>query len=405
MSIPKKCVADIIIVGSGIVGSALACMLAQQTSLSIAVIEAAAFKHEPTKHYHPRVSAISLSSQRIFNALNVWDHIKQMRVSPFNKIHVWDDQTPGVIDFVSNDIAESVLGFIIENNVMQLALQKRMQDFPNIKLHAPIKLVEMCQSNSIELTADDGSTFSAQLAIAADGANSWLRTKAGIHLKKHDYEQTAIVATVTTALPHQKTARQVFRNTGPLAFLPLQAPHLSSIVWSLPSAEAERLLALNDDQFQLILAQAFSHQLGDITHIEKRYAFPLAKQQAEKYIAPHIALVGDAAHTVHPLAGQGVNMGLLDAASLAEVIQAAWQKQRDFASVATLRRYERWRRADNLALAGGIDLLKSLFASDQVSLQGVRALGLNLTNKLTFIKNSFMRHAVGNRGNLPNLAE
>jgi 2-octaprenylphenol hydroxylase len=196
----------------------------------------------------------------------------------------------------------------------------------------------------------------------------------------------------------------VFLETGPLAFLPLANTHDSSIVWSLPTNLANELILLDDEAFKEKLAQAFSHALGKVVEIEKRYVFPLRKQQAKCYVQPHIALVGDAAHTIHPLAGQGVNMGLLDAASLAQVISDAVHHRRDFASYATLRRYERWRKADNLTMFNGVDAIKQMFASDKKMIQSLRSQGLNVTNQWRWLKNSFMRHACGDRDGLPKIA-
>ena len=319
-------------------------------------------------------------------------------MSPFTGIQVWDAVTQSQIQFDSTDIAESKLGFIIENTVIQSTLTEKIKQLPQVTFISPVKLVS-CHAHAthVDLTTDDGRIFSAKLAVAADGAQSWLREQAGIDINITDYEQTAIVATVTTALPHQKIARQVFLESGPLAFLPLEPEHLSSIVWSVPGAEAKRLLALDEYQFRLELAQAFSHRLGDVTHTEQRFAFPLQKQQAHHYIKPRVALIGDAAHTVHPLAGQGVNMGLLDAVSLASVISEAIQQRRDFSSSHQLRRYERWRKADNFALMNGIDAIKNIFASDKKTIQGVRAFGLDMVNRMTWIKNIFTRHARGKK--------
>lgn len=396
-----------IIVGGGMVGAALACALAQRTALSILVLEAQSHSPAWSEHdYHHRVSAVALSSQRIFQSLQIWDDIKNSRVSAFNEIHVWDAARCGEIHFDCYEIAESALGFIIENNLIQSVLQKKLQQYPQVKWLSSIQLKNFIEKeNHVELVAHDGSIFTAQLAVAADGAHSWLREQANIQIEKQDYQQHAIVAAVRTTKPHAKTARQIFLETGPLAFLPLAEENLSSIVWSMSPEKSAHLLSLSDDAFMLELAHAFQHTLGDVTEISKRYSFPLHKQQAKNYIHSRVVLVGDAAHTIHPLAGQGVNMGLLDAASLVEVIVDAIKQHRDFASAHNLRPYERWRKADNLALQAGVDVIKQLFASDKQSVQSLRSFGLDMTNKMQWIKNIFTRHAVGDRDDLPKLAK
>lgn len=395
---------DIVIVGAGLIGSVLACALAQQTSLSIALLEAQpASVTWSLDHYHHRVSAIALSSQRIFQSLNVWDEIKKNRVSPFTQIHVWDEAGKGEIHFSSEEIAEFYLGYIIENNLMQAVLAEKIKQYPQIKVFSPVNLTAFQQTEkNIQLTTVDGNLFTAQLAVAADGANSWLREQAKIAVEKNPYGQEALVATVRTTLPHQQTARQVFTQRGPLAFLPLADANLSSIVWSTDEAKHLQDLAVNP--FKTKLAQAFAYRLGEIQEVESRQVFPLYKQQAAQYVKPRLAMVGDAAHMLHPLAGQGANLGLLDAASLVDVIQDALKHSRDFASLPNLRRYERWRKADNVAMLMGVDLIKNLFESDKKITQQARTFGLNATQHLRWLKNIFTRHAVGNRQGLPLLA-
>lgn len=398
---------DILIVGGGMVGATLACALAEKTSLSIGILES---KSSPTAWsaaaYHHRVSALSLSSQRIFQNIHLWEAMLAKRLSPFNQIQVWDEAGIGGMTFDAQDIHERHLGYIVENNVIQSALEEKLKLFPQVDWIAPVKLIGFAEKdNIIKLMTTDERVFKAKLAIAADGAHSWLRESARITVKKIPYDQEAIVATVVTTLPHDQVARQVFLETGPLAFLPLADTHTCSIVWSLPTAKAKEMMALQPEHFQRELAKAFSHRLGDVVTMDERFAFPLVKQQATQYVKSHVALVGDAAHTVHPLAGQGVNMGLLDAASLAEVMIDALNKGKDFASDTVLRRYERWRRADNAALLNGIDVIKNIFAVNQAPLPQIRSLGLNVTNRIPFIKNLFTRHAVGVRRGLPKLAE
>jgi 2-octaprenylphenol hydroxylase len=389
------------------VGMALALALAQQSSLSIVILEsaldAAAFTPDV---YHHRVSAVALSSVRIFQALQVWNDIKAARVSPFTAIQVWDTHHRTDLNFVCNEIGEPLLGYIIENIVLQQCLRAQIKTLPQVHYIAPVKLREYREDdNGITLITDDNLQYRARLAVAADGANSWLRDQAGMNVSTVDYDQEAIVATVTTEFPHEKIARQIFLPTGPLAFLPLAEAYTSSIVWSLPKAEARRLAALEQEIFQHELTQAFAERLGAVREVGKRFVFPLKKQQAENYVRGRVVLVGDAAHVIHPLAGQGVNLGLLDAASLAEVILDAERARRDIADTASLRRYERWRRADNLALLTGVDIIKQLFASEKISVQTITALGMAVTSRLGVLKNIFTRYAVGCREDLPALAK
>lgn len=396
---------DIIIVGGGMVGLALACALAQRTSLSIAILEAQ--NEAPSwmeEQHHHRVSAIALSSQRIFKSLKVWDEIANKRVSPFTKIAVWEAASTSEIEFDSADIAEPVLGYIIENILIQTTLEEKVRTYPQVTFHSATSLLSLSEtSHAMELETNKGR-LTAKLVVAADGAQSQVRQQASIALHRHDYEQVAIVATVQTELAHEKVARQVFLPTGPLAFLPLAQSHRSSIVWSLPRAEATRLKAVAEETFKQELAHAFSFKLQEIKTIDKRYTFPLYKQEAEQYVKSRLALVGDAAHTVHPLAGQGVNMGLLDAASLVDVIVDAIHQRRDYASFSHLQRYERWRKADNLALLQGIDIIKNLFANEKKNIASLRSWGMDLVNRTKLVKNKFIQYAVGYRHGLPTLA-
>lgn len=398
---------DIAIVGGGHVGLTLACALAQSTSLSITVVEA---KEEPSAWnnagYHHRVSAISLSSQRIFKSLGVWAGIASRRISPFNCISVRDAKTPGQIQFHGHDIAEPILGYIVENNAIQTALIEKVKQYPQISYLTSVILTGFkADAAQATLQLSDDKSITCKLAVAADGANSWLRQQAGIQCPRQDYQQAAIVASVKTAIPHALTARQIFLNTGPLAFLPMQDEHWCSIVWTLPAATANEYMQLNEQDFRAKLADTFLHELGEIVEIDKRYSFPLGRQQAQHYIASRLALVGDAAHTVHPLAGQGVNMGLLDAASLTDIICETDLKRRDIGGVSALRRYERWRKGDHLLMYQGIDLIKQCFENHQPTFQRARHRGLAIVNQVNGLKNIFTRHAVGNRAGLPSFAQ
>lgn len=396
---------DIVIVGGGIVGLTLACALAQETQLKIAILDQQKkYPDWSLENYFPRVSAVALSSQQIFKSLQIWDTLQNARVSAFNRIHV-KDFAGDEIFFTSQEIAQAQLGFIIENNLIQLMLERKLLTHPNVKIFPGVKLAAMAEENNqVYLTAEDDRTWVGKLAVAADGMCSSLREKAGISVATKDYQQEAIVTHIQTSSSHHKTARQIFLKTGPLAFLPLFDTHQCSIVWSLPTTHAQHLMQLDDLNFKKELNQNIFACLGEVIDISKRFSFSLASQHAKKYFNSRVVLVGDAAHTVHPLAGQGLNMGLLDAASLAELLVEALQKGRDFSSSPVLRRYERWRRADHLLMFKGIDFLQSFFGQEKKLIQSWRSSGLYLTSQFSLLKKFFITYAVGRRRGLPKLA-
>ena len=388
---------DIIIVGAGMVGATLACGLAEEAEqLNIAIIDA----NEPNfdwdnDSYDMRVSAITRCSQELFNNIGVWDKITEQRVSPYRDMFVWDAGSKGNLHFDSADMGETDLGHIIENRVIVKALHQRIEELSKIDLLCPANLTKITFSeNKTVVTIDKNKEISANMIVAADGSNSWVRKQADIAVKGWDFDQAALVTTVKTEKHHQDTAWQRVLNTGPLAFLPLTDGY-SSIVWSTSPDEAKRLAEMSQEQFAIELEQAFESKLGKIESVASRAVFPLRLFETLNYVQPRLALVGDAAHTIHPLAGQGVNLGLADVASLISVVTEALNNKKDIGDLRVLRRYERWRRADNRSMLLAMDGLKRLFGSELTAVKDLRGLGLNLTNKLTPLKNLIMQQAMG----------
>ncbi len=394
-----KTVYDVVIVGSGVVGAVAALAIAKQTSLTVAVIEA-------KENYHAaRVSAVSHASKHILQHLGVWETILSKRVSPYTKMRVWDAGGSGLIMFDSAEVGEANLGYIIEDHVMRSSLIEKYSHYDNIHYLCPLKIIALKETTEfMTLSCDDGRTIEAKLLIASDGADSYLRQMRQIDMTSYDYQHTAIVATVHTSLPHQYTAWQRFLPSGPLAFLPLGDTHVSSIVWSATHDYAKQLMEWDEAHFKIELAKQFEYTLGDITQVTTRHAFPLRMRHAKTYVQHRFALIGDAAHTIHPLAGQGVNLGILDAAALAEVIALAWDKQRDYAHLATLRRYERWRKTDTIAMLSMVEFLKQLFANQSAAVTCIRNMGLNAMNQMPWVKQFLTQYALGKRSDLPKLA-
>jgi 2-octaprenylphenol hydroxylase len=399
---------DILVVGAGMIGSCLALALGQSSKFRIALIEAnlPAPGDTPQSDYDLRVSAITRASENIFKNIGAWQSIETRRISPFREMRVWDEAGIGEIHFNSAEIGESHLGHIIENRVIQSALLEQCKELDNIDFYAPARFSEIIQNaHGIYLQLEEGPRLVGRLLIGADGANSQVRQWAGISSRGWDYQQKGLVATVQTEKPHQETAWQRFLPNGPLAFLPLDNSYQCSIVWSTTLNDAARLLALDKHEFATALATAFEYRLGAIQVISPRIAFPLRLQHARTYIRPQLALIGDAAHIVHPLAGQGVNLGFLDAATLAEVLITAQRNAKDPGSLPTLRRFERWRKGDNLATQLTIDGLKRLFGNTLFPVRVARNLGLTVTDATTPVKHLIMRWASGLVGDLPPLAK
>ncbi|OGI42873.1 MAG: hypothetical protein A2150_02885 [Candidatus Muproteobacteria bacterium RBG_16_64_11] len=394
---------DILIVGGGMVGSLLACALGG-AEFKVAVLEHKPPAAPPADGFDQRVSAITLASVAIFQAVGAWAAM-QPRAAPVREMRIVDATGSGSIRFDAAEIGEPCLAYIVENRIIQTALAERLHRFTNIHWVCPAEIADFdIRPDGSTVTLTDGRALGARLIVGADGADSATRRAAGIDTQRLRLDQKGIVATVRTERPHAETARQRFLPSGPLAFLPLAEPHTCSIVWSADNALADELLALDDDAFLARLQETFGGDLGKIEALGPRAAFPLALSHARHYTAEGLALIGDAAHTVHPLAGQGVNLGFLDAAALAEVLLDARAKQRDIGAHAVLRRYERWRKADNLSMVAVTGGFKYLFGNDLPVVRDLRNLGLDLTDAATPIKNRIIRRAAGLEGDLPRLA-
>lgn len=392
----------VIVIGSGAVGATLACQLARR-GVRTALVEAREPPDFDADNVDLRVFAISRATQRIWSHLGAWDEMRASRVSAYRAMEVWDACGRGRIRFDAAELGEPDLGHIVENRLIQSVLFKLAHSLDALDVFCPASPEAMAlEPERAKITLADGRVLEAELVVAADGARSSIRELAGIEVQTHAYAQKALVAHVRGERAHGETARQVFLPEGPLAFLPLSDGRCS-IVWSADDARAQALLALDDTAFLAELTQASEGALGTMIETTPRASFPLAAMHAERYVLPRLALIGDAAHTVHPLAGQGVNLGVLDAAVLAEVLERTMDGG-DLGELALLRRYERWRRGENLSMQTAMSGFKALFGSRLPLLPSIRSAGLGLVDRLGPVKSELMRRAMGISGDLPRAA-
>lgn len=388
-------------VGGGLSGLSLAIACAS-AGIEVAVID----REDPGKMlaapYDGRTTAIAYGSQQVLQGIGVWDP-RALDPQPINEIRVADGNSPLFLHYDHRDLGDKALGFIVENRRLRQRLIARARQLPSLTLAAPLAVESVAYgAGGARLSLSDGRVLEASLVIAADGRHSPLRQAAGIKTVGADYRQTAIVCAVRHEAPHHGVAVEHFRAAGPFAILPMTG-NRSSIVWTERREDAPALLALDDDAFTRELAARFGDYLGALAVEGGRWSYPLAVQHALRTTAPRLALVGDAAHVIHPIAGQGWNLGVRDIAALAELIVDAARLGDDLGNAGLLRRYESWRRIDNVALTAITDGLNRLFSNDLAPVRLIRDVGLAAVNRMPGLKRVLMRHAMGLIHNPPRL--
>jgi len=388
---------DIIVVGAGMVGAAFAAAL-KDAPLSVAVLDAGPPPAPlPADHYDLRVSAISPGTRSVLEAVGAWNRLDHARVGPYQSMYVWDAASRGSIEFDAAEIGEPWLGYIIENNNVHNALLESLATADNVQCRFDTPPASLSVGRErCRLGLESGETLSARLVVGADGAHSWVRGELGIAVDPRLYGQRAFVCEARTARPHQDTAWQRFLPTGPVAFLPL-ANGDCSVVWTCDSELAAELEELEARSFGERLAEAFEERLGAVEITSPVRSFDLSRRQASRYVVDRAALIGDAAHVVHPMAGQGANLGFGDAWSLARVVWEAGAAERDIGREQVLRRYERWRRSENFSMMRMLDALHGLFATDSRIAQHARGLGLSVVDAQGWLKHFLARQALGER--------
>jgi 2-octaprenylphenol hydroxylase len=398
---------DILITGAGSAGLTLALLLAKNCpDLPITVLE-----QGPAPVAGPvqlnRVSALNLASQRVLDSLGVW---QQLSAKPaYQQMQVWEADSFARIEFASSDLGAlaqtPALGWIVDNEELRACLYQRALKYPNIqwKFDARIQQISASERQNL-LTLADGSAYISKLLVGADGANSMVREQLKMPLAFWDYDHHGLVAVVRTSEPHQATARQVFLPTGPLALLPLADPHLVSIVWSVAPERAAELIAMPADQFNQALTAASQSVLGVLNVQTERRSYPLKMRYASQWLKHNAVLVADAAHTIHPLAGQGMNLGLMDVCALAELIVQNISTGRTCNEQRMLRQYERWRKAEAQQMIALMEAFKRGFMLQHPLAKLVRAVGMAATNQLAPVKRQLLAAALGNQGDLPAVA-
>ncbi len=397
---------DVVIVGGGMVGATVALGLGQQ-GMSVLLLEKKVVDTlwQADSAYQVRVSALTRASEKILRNLGAWQGIESRRFHPFTAMHVWDEITPGEVHFSAKDMGEPNLGYTVENDVIQSALWEQVEACENITVLLNHRLESLrLENDQAWLVLEGIGEIQTELLVGADGAMSQVREMAFIGLETHDYEQCAVVGCVKTELSSEDTCWQRYTQNGPFAYLSM-GKNVSSIAWYLPLEKMQWALALSDNDFAQEISKASDYRLGSVIEVAERGAFPLVRRHAQHYVKPNLALVGDAAHTIHPQAGQGVNLGLLDAAALIETVLDAKAGNKSWGKYSILRKYERWRRGDNALVQRSMEAFDWLFKQDASLKVVVRKGLLPLANRLTPIKNWLMGQALNGREALPKLAK
>lgn len=392
---------DVVVVGAGAIGATLAALLLKRARVALI---APRWPAPAAADWDLRVFALSRASQRILAAAGIWASLSLERISPYERMRVWDaagsPRGAGSLEFDCAELGEANLGHIVDGAELQWRCFEALRSGGATLIESALHALSV-GDDAATLTLTDGRALGARLVVGADGTDSKVRELARLESAGHAYHQQALVAHVHTVKSHERTAWQRFLPSGPLALLPLSDGR-SSVVWSTSSGEAQRLAALDAAEFSRELTRASDAVLGECRLASERACFPVKLKYAKQYIAPRIALVGDAAHVVHPLAGQGMNLGMLDVASLVEVLERLGSES--LGDEPALRRYERWRRSENLLAAAGLDGLERLFSSDNVMTGLARKTGLSLIERLPPLKRRLARQALGLAGDIPALA-
>lgn len=410
---------DVVIVGGGMVGLLLAAAL-RESGLRIAIVEANTPAEAPAPDeilndrcevvFDPRVSALTLASRRMLERLGAWERIATHKAGAYTDMQVWDAEGLGEIHFSAAEIMQPELGYIVENRRITSALYGALRDDPSIEWLCPQRVAGLeCSAGEYPvLMLESGEKVAGRLVVGADGANSKVRDLADLKIREWDYGHHAVVTTVRTAMRHRKTAWQRFMCDGPLAYLPLASrahcDQYCSIVWSTSPEHAQQLVSMDEGAFRAELGAALEFRLGEVEYCDRRFSFPLRQRNATRYFRDGVVLVGDAAHTIHPLAGQGVNLGMLDAGILAEEILHGTGRGYAPGDDWILGRYQRRRRGHNLAMMAAMEGFQRLFGATAPPLRWLRNTGLNLTGRATPIKHQIIRQASGVQGDLPALA-
>jgi 2-octaprenylphenol hydroxylase len=394
---------QVVIVGGGMVGSALAASLAN-SDISVALIEPNQAQQPPNDisdcaGFDTRVSAITAQSEALLTRLGVWSLIPESRKSPYQGMTVWDADGTGEVNFNANELHVSCLGTIVENREIVWALQKVVEQASNIDIlrDSVTHIDNQDEAGVTPVFLASGQTLKTQLLVGADGALSRIKQWGEFASCEWDYHHQALVATIELEQSHQATAWQRFRPEGPLALLPLAAGNdkTCSIVCSTHEEECQQLLNLTDEEFCQQLGLAFEHRLGQVVSVGPRAAFPLRQRHAKNYVVPGVALIGDAAHTIHPLAGQGVNLGFKDVVALSEELLRAQKLGLSLGELASLQRYQRRRQGDNLVMMAAMEGFKRLFSAEQPMIRLLRNQGMRLFNRAAAVKQHVVMQAMG----------